>query len=369
MITSTDGARVEVLPEPLAGLELLEASVGWFVPGERVPVGVTWDRRSGLVTCAFRVTGDGQFEIADPRDPGAPPRRVGGDARDVRPGGIPGQPDRVARLDITGVGHRADRRPARALGRRRADAAATGLPGLIEAVSPAVVNHEVLVTISVDSARVGSGREIGSHDGRRSRALLGEAQALRTQLAEAGLMVDAVLTASELVTASRVRSDPSVVDRIGLLRRSLAARAGRSAPSFGPMLVDEHVDAVQVDEAWHRSWHVAGWPRRDVPAAWLNPLMTVGGLHEVDHDGVRTGRTVGLRRRGRRRDVEAGSQHRVAAPQRGSDPERRREGARRRRQPRAGADPGLRRDGLRRAGHDDGANTERRSLPADRRWS
>ena len=99
----------------------------------------------------------------------------------------------------------------------------------------------------------------------------------RTPLTEAALTVDAVLTAAELVTASRVRSDPSVVDRVGLLRRSLAARAGHSAPSFGPMLVDEHVDAVQVDDSWHRSWHVAGWPRRDVPAAWLNPLMTATG--------------------------------------------------------------------------------------------
>jgi hypothetical protein len=94
-----------------------------------------------------------------------------------------------------------------------------------------------------------------------------------SRLQTARLTVDRVLYAADLITATRTRSDPSTLERLSLLRRSLAAAAGDGAPSFGPMTVVEELGQVAVDGALHRSWWVARWPRREVPACWLDQLL------------------------------------------------------------------------------------------------
>ena len=93
------------------------------------------------------------------------------------------------------------------------------------------------------------------------------------RLENAGLACDPPLSAVELVTATRVRSDPTVLAKLAGLRRSLAEAASVVAPQFGPMAVAEDWNRVRVDGGVHRSWWVARWPRRDVPAAWLDQLL------------------------------------------------------------------------------------------------
>ena len=141
---------------------------------------------------------------------------------------------------------------------------------LVEAVAPTSVDHEVLVTVTVDQRRAGRSRG-GLETG--LAVLLEELRLFVGRLENAGLACDPPLSAVELVTATRVRSDPMVLAKLAGLRRSLAAAASVVAPQFGPMAVAEDWSRVLVDGGLHRSWWVARWPRRDVPAAWLDQLL------------------------------------------------------------------------------------------------
>ncbi len=74
-------------------------------------------------------------------------------------------------------------------------------------------------------------------------------------------------------TAMRVRSDPSVLEQLAVLRQSIAAACGEAAPNFGPMTIVDNLTSVRVDRAVHRSWWFARWPRREVPAGWMDRLI------------------------------------------------------------------------------------------------
>ena len=90
------------------------------------------------------------------------------------------------------------------------------------------------MTVTVDQRRAGR-RRGGLETG--LAVLLDELRLFVGRLENAGLACDPPLSAAELVTATRVRSDPTVLAKLAGLRRSLAAAASVVAPQFGPMAV------------------------------------------------------------------------------------------------------------------------------------
>ena len=82
-----------------------------------------------------------------------------------------------------------------------------------------------------------------------------------------------VLSAAEVVSATRGRSDPMAMEQLATMRQSLAAAVGLAAPTFGPFHVEESLTAVRVDRSLHRTWWFARWPRREVPADWMDRLI------------------------------------------------------------------------------------------------
>ncbi|WP_420451984.1 SCO6880 family protein [Ilumatobacter sp.] len=265
-----------VVPDVLAGLDLYEFEVSWLSPGQDVPIGVVHDRAAGSVTAVLRVSGDGQFALVD--SVGQDMRidewgaAIGGFARERSPVSrvtfhdwTSPQPirDTVARLEDRWADE--PEHPSR-----------PGYLQLLRDTSATVVNHEVLVEVTVDLARLSRHRrEKPLTAGLRSVAE--QTRLFASRLATAGLRVEGLLSAADLVSATRVRGNPAVVEQLITLRRSLAAATGRSAPTFGPMVIDDQLSAVVVDGVWHRSWWFASWPRREVVGAWMDPLMFDSG--------------------------------------------------------------------------------------------
>lgn len=272
----TDGQQPAALPAMLAGLELFEIDVAWLTPGSDVAIGVVRDRQAGSLTAVLKVCGDGQFGLVDPATQdmridewGA---AIAGFAREHSPvtrvtfhdwtSPVPIR-NTVAQLEAQWADE-ADH-PARA-----------DYLQLLRDTSASVVDHEVLIEVTVDLHRVTKSRgestlSCGLH------VVAEQARLFAGRLNAAGLRVEAVLSAHDLVTATRVRCDPSVVEQLATLSSSLAAATGASAPAFGPMYVDDQLSSVSVDSAQHRSWWFARWPRREVAASWLDSLMFESG--------------------------------------------------------------------------------------------
>lgn len=270
-----DGNLPASLPRPLQGLDLIEVDRPWMIAG--LPpgaVGVVQDRAGGTVTAMLPVSGDGQFALADShtqdtkvdlwglalagfcREGGAVVRMTWRDW--VSPGGIDEH-----------------LRDVRARWADEADGAARqSYLTLVENVAPASVRHEVLVEVTVDQRLVRCKRRRAGQDNERAVALLlEEVRLFASRLEHAGLEVGAPFDAASIVTAARLRSDPRLVALLPTIGRSLAASAGKASGDFGPLAVEEHWDHVRVDGSVHRTWWFSRWPRREVPAGWLDQLL------------------------------------------------------------------------------------------------
>jgi hypothetical protein len=272
----SDGDQPVALPPVLSGLDLFEVEVPWVTPGIDVAIGVVRDRQAGMVTAVVKVCGDGQFGLVDAASQDARidewGSAIAGFARENSPvsrvtfhdwtAPVPIR-DTVAQLESAWADEA--EHPARA-----------GYLQLLRDTSATVVDHEVLVEVSVDVEHVSRARGEDALSA-ALRTVSEQTRLFAGRLNAASLRVESVLSAADLVTAMRVRSDPSVVEQLATLRRSLASATGAAAPTFGPMRVDDQLGAVVVDGAFHRSWWFARWPRREVAASWLDSLMFESG--------------------------------------------------------------------------------------------
>jgi hypothetical protein len=266
------------VPDPLAGLELVEFDITWLHPGRATPLGAVHDRNTATVTGVLRVAGDGQFALVDPRS-----QELRLDGWGAALGGFCRERSDVLRVtwrdwsapvpvrdQIGGLEARWHGEPV--------TPARDSYLRLMGDVAPQVVRHDVIVEVTVavprnERRRADSGGRLGA----ALQTLSSELALFRDRLDAAGLRVTGVLSASDLVTAMRVRSDPSAGELLAGLRQSLASAAGAAPPNFGPMAVGEHLTRVDVDRSVHRTWWFARWPRREVPAGWMDRLIFDAG--------------------------------------------------------------------------------------------
>lgn len=271
-----DGGQPAALPPALAGIDLFEVDVDWPAIGHTGALGIVRDRTAGTVTAVVRVCGDGQFGLIDPAGQdmridewGA---AISGFAREHSPvarvtfhdwtSPVPIR-DSVARLEAQWADE-------------AEHAARAGYLQLLRDTTATVVDHDVLVEVTVDLARL-SKTKAESSLSVGLRIVAEQTRLFANRLNTSGLRVVDVLSASAVVTAMRVRSDPTIVEHLATLNTSLAAATGSAAPTFGPMHVDDRLGSIVVDGAWHRSWWFARWPRREVAASWLDSLMFESG--------------------------------------------------------------------------------------------
>ncbi len=155
---------------------------------------------------------------------------------------------------------------------------------MVAAAGPMSTRHETIVTVTVGGTAGGIGRRGRS---RRDRELVDtlrdELRLLADRLDATGLAVDPSLSPSEVAEILRLRLDPfgSATCRGG--SGTLAELAGlRSVRNAGPMATRSEWTHVAVDAAVHACFAVVEWPRLEVPANWMEPLLLhAGGTRTV----------------------------------------------------------------------------------------
>lgn len=271
-----DGGRPEpvvALPEPASGLELLAA------PLRGETVGVVKDRRAHSYTAvlAVRVTSFGLLDRAEQEArqagwgdvlaslarEGSPVTRVQWIERTV-----PADGDEIGRY----LGNAWD----------RGAVPLDSLPmqsylDLVGAAPAATKDHELFVCLQIDAKRAWrqikrAGGKSGA-DASACAVLLRELEALGERLTAADVHVVGALRPGMLASAIRIAFDPW--SRPGLAR--LAAtdhdRDGIDEGAAWPVASDTTWSMYRADGALHATYWIASWPRTDVGAAFLSPLL------------------------------------------------------------------------------------------------
>ncbi len=149
---------------------------------------------------------------------------------------------------------------------------------LVGRAGPLTIAHETLITLTVDQRRT---RGTGSDPA--VDTLLDEVELFIDRAEHAGLGVEPPLGAGELAIAVRLRADPSAASRLATRRQRLAERARVVAPhNLAPLAVEVGWRQVRIDQALHRCFWIADWPRLEMPADWLATLLLhPGGIRTV----------------------------------------------------------------------------------------
>ena len=175
--------------------------------------------------------------------------------------------------------------------------------------APAVTkDHELFVCLQIDAKR--AWRQIkragGKHgaDAGACAVLFRELEALGERLGAADVRVVGALRPGMLARTIRVAFDPW--SRPGLARLAAAdgERDGIDEAAAWPVATEASWGAYRTDGAVHATYWIAGWPRTDVGAAFLSPLLlhaqivraVAVTIEPISPDCVRSARS---RRRGR----------------------------------------------------------------------
>ncbi len=148
---------------------------------------------------------------------------------------------------------------------------------LLGGADDAVQRHELLVTVKIDPRR---DRELvdahGGGDDGATELLLAEVQQLADALSRAQLEVRGVLSPGALHRALRTGLDPFSTSHLERLEAHDEARDGVDGVGGMPIAREERWDHVRTDGSLHRTYWIAGWPRRPVGAGFLSPLLLQG---------------------------------------------------------------------------------------------
>jgi hypothetical protein len=144
--------------------------------------------------------------------------------------------------------------------------------------APAVSkDHELFICLQIDAKR--AWRQIkraGGANGPDAGActvLLRELEALAERLASADVKVIGPLRPGMLATTIRIAFDPWSRPALARLAAADPERDGINAGAAWPVATEASWAAYRTDGALHATYWVAGWPRGEVGAAFLSPLL------------------------------------------------------------------------------------------------
>jgi len=144
---------------------------------------------------------------------------------------------------------------------------------LIESAAPASTEHEILLALQVSERR--AARELRRLGGGREAAcalLVREAEGLAERLSLADVSVLGLLRPRRYAAAIRDAYDP--YGRAARARAALGTeREGVEPALMGPLAEEAGWRSHRTDGAHHVTYWVSAWPRTDVGAAFLAPLL------------------------------------------------------------------------------------------------
>jgi len=264
---------VVALPEPATGLELLAA------PMRGEAVGVVKDRRARSYTAvlAVKVT---SFGLLDSSEQEARQAGWGGVLASLAREGSPVSRVQWVERTVPADGDEIGRYLGEAWDRGAVPLDALPMQSYLDLVgaAPAVTkDHELFVCLQIDARR--AWRQIkraggkGGADAGACAVLLRELEALSERLAAADVQVVGALRPGMLASAIRIAFDPW--SRPGLAR--LAAvdrdRDGIDEGAAWPLASEASWSTYRTDGALHATYWIGSWPRSDVGAAFLSPLL------------------------------------------------------------------------------------------------
>lgn len=272
----TDDGRPEpiaALPEIGRELELLAA------PFHGETVGVLKDRRAHAYTAtlAVRVTSFGLLDRAEQETRQA---GWGGVLAGLARQGSPVSRIQWLERTVPADGGEIGRYLGEAWARDTVPVDSLSMQSYLELTStaPAVTtDHELFVCLQIDAKRAWRQiKRMGGKQGMDAGAcavLLRELEVLAERLTAADVRVVGALRPGMLAVAVRVAFDPW--SRPGLARLAAADldRDGIDEAAAWPMGTETSWDVYRTDGAFHATYWIASWPRVDVGAAFLSPLL------------------------------------------------------------------------------------------------
>jgi hypothetical protein len=261
------------LPAAAEGLELLAA------PFRGETVGVIKDRRARtyVAVLAVRVS---SFGLLDRSDQEARQAAWGGVVAGLAREGGPVSRIQWVERTVPADGDEIGRYLGEAWDRASVPLESRTMQSYLDLVgsAPAVTkDHELFVCLQIDAKR--AWRQIkrsgGKHGGDAGACtvLLRELEALGERLGSADVRVVGALRPGMVANAIRVAFDPW--SRPGLARLGSVDRErdGIESAAAWPTAAETSWTTYRADGAFHATYWIASWPRTDVGAAFLSPLL------------------------------------------------------------------------------------------------
>jgi hypothetical protein len=161
-----------------------------------------------------------------------------------------------------------------------ADAAIEGYRELVNSAAVGTAEHEVIVSLTVARDRLARQRGgVIESQTALGNALVDSTEAVLRSLRSAGLSAAEPLNTLQVRRLLRTCMEPDAATRA--LRGTLAERLALTvAVSPGPVALETTWSHLRIDNALHRTYWVATWPRLGMPPSWLEPFLGAA-------DGVR----------------------------------------------------------------------------------
>lgn len=153
---------------------------------------------------------------------------------------------------------------------------ASAYADLIDRAGPAATRHESFFAVSIEAHKLRRPiRQAGGGPEGTTKVLLAEVNWIRQALSRADIDVLGALSAPELARLVRGQYDPTTAVLLDEHDRNPAPSAA------GPMAAEAHWDHYLSDGGFHAVYWIAEWPSVPVEAAWIYPLIALGGIRRT----------------------------------------------------------------------------------------
>ena len=145
---------------------------------------------------------------------------------------------------------------------------------LLELSSTGYSTHRTTITIALDMSRAAKAIKDAGRGMKGAAAVLSADMAgLEHGLRTSGLRIGHWLSATELAAIVRGAYDPAST--------VLPGEPGAKMELAGPVAISEHWDCFRSDSGWSAVLWISDWPRVDVPAHFLHPLVFAAGVRKT----------------------------------------------------------------------------------------